>query len=51
MRKALVLGQALPGIPVWLTDENSKYPNMPYIIFPGNVGEVTDLKELVELLS
>lgn len=51
VRKALVLGQALPGIPVWLTDENSKYPNMPYIIFPGNVGEVTDLKELVELLS
>lgn len=51
VRRAFVLGQALPGIPVWLTDENSKYPNMPYVIFPGNVGEVTDLKRLVELLS
>lgn len=51
VKKALVLGQVLPGIPVWKTDGLSKYPNMPYIIFPGNVGEITDLKAIVETLE
>jgi uncharacterized protein YgbK (DUF1537 family) len=49
--KALVLGQALPGIPVWRTDHNSKYPDMPYVIFPGNVGEITDLYTIVKNLD
>ena len=49
--KAIVLGQALPGIPVWRTDENSKYPNMPYVIFPGNVGKVSDLYTIVNELE
>ena len=49
--KAIVLGQALPGIPVWRTDENSKYPNMPYVIFPGNVGKVSDLYTIVNKLE
>ncbi len=51
VKKAFVLGQIKPGIPVWLTGEESKFPNTPYIIFPGNVGEVETLKEIVELLS
>jgi len=38
VRKALVLGQVLPGVPVWLTGPESRFPNTPYIIFPGNVG-------------
>lgn len=49
--KALVMGQALPGIPVWRTDSNGKYPHMPYIIFPGNVGSVTDLYTIVKRLD
>ena len=48
--KAKVLGQIQPGIPVWQTDENSKFPHIPYIIFPGNVGEVDTLKKVVETL-
>ncbi len=47
---ALVLGQILPGIPVWLTGPESLFPNTPYIIFPGNVGEVDSLKRIVEML-
>lgn len=47
---ALVMGQIRPGIPVWMTGEESKFPGMPYIIFPGNVGEVTDLCTVVETL-
>lgn len=50
VKKALVMGQIKPGIPVWMTGEESKFPNMPYIIFPGNVGERTTLREAVEIL-
>lgn len=47
VQKALVLGQIAPGIPVWQTGAESKFPLTPYVIFPGNVGEVTTLKEAV----
>lgn len=50
VQKANVLGQIKPGIPVWQTGEESKYPLTPYVIFPGNVGEVSTLKEAVEIL-
>lgn len=50
VKKAKVMGQIMPGIPVWMTGKESKFPNMPYIIFPGNVGEVDTLKEIVEEL-
>ena len=50
VKKALVMGQIKPGVPVWMTGEESKFPNMPYIIFPGNVGAVTTLREAVETL-
>jgi uncharacterized protein YgbK (DUF1537 family) len=51
VKKALVLGQALPGIPVWLTGAESRYPNTSYVIFPGNVGEEDSLKKIVALLT
>ncbi len=50
VRKANVLGQIRPGIPVWQTGAESKFPMTPYVIFPGNVGEITTLKEAVEVL-
>lgn len=50
VRRATVMGQISPGIPVWMTGAESKFPQMPYIIFPGNVGEVTTLREMVETL-
>lgn len=51
VKKALVAGQIKPGIPVWLTGAESKFQGLPYIIFPGNVGTKTTLKEVVEILS
>lgn len=51
VKKALVLGQVLPGVPVWFTGEESRFPNTPYIIFPGNVGEEDSLRRIVDLLS
>ena len=50
VKKANVLGQIKPGIPVWQTGEESKFPLTPYVIFPGNVGEISSLKEAVEVL-
>ncbi|MCF8089056.1 MAG: hypothetical protein K9K63_13520 [Desulfotignum sp.] len=38
VRRAMILGQILPGVPVWQLGDESVFPGMPYIIFPGNVG-------------
>ncbi len=51
VKKALVLGQAAPGIPVWRTGPESKFPGLSYIIFPGNVGDVDTLRKIVEGLA
>ena len=39
VRRAMVLGQILPGVPVWETGAESRFPGLPYVIFPGNVGD------------
>lgn len=51
VKKAVVSGQAQPGIPVWRTGPESKFPGISYIIFPGNVGEVDTLRKIVEILA
>lgn len=51
IKKAEVIGQITKGVPVWLTGEEAKYNNMPYVIFPGNVGEVDTLMEVYKLNS
>jgi uncharacterized protein YgbK (DUF1537 family) len=47
VKRALVLGQILPGVPVWQLGPESRYPGMPYIVFPGNVGGSEALVEIV----
>lgn len=51
VKKAIVAGQIAPGIPVWITGEESKFPGIAYIIFPGNVGKKETLREVVQKLS
>lgn len=51
VKRALVMGQIVSGVPVWLTGEESKFPYMPYVIFPGNVGTETSLREAVEIMQ
>jgi uncharacterized protein YgbK (DUF1537 family) len=48
VKRALVLGQILPGVPVWQLGEESVYPDLRYIIFPGNVGGSNALVEIIE---
>ena len=50
IRYARVMGQVVPGIPVWQADDNSKFPKIPYVIFPGNVGEDETLRQVAETL-
>ncbi|MDQ3045134.1 MAG: hydroxyacid dehydrogenase [Chloroflexota bacterium] len=49
-RRAVVLGQIRPGVPVWRLGPEARYPGLPYIVFPGNVGEITTLAEIVSEL-
>jgi uncharacterized protein YgbK (DUF1537 family) len=49
MRRALVIGQAAPGVPLWRCDEPSaKWPGLAYVVFPGNVGSEQTLADVVE---
>jgi uncharacterized protein YgbK (DUF1537 family) len=51
VRRAMVLGQILPGIPVWQLGPETHFPHVPYIVFPGNVGGADALTTLVRILS
>lgn len=50
IRCARVEGQAAAGIPTIRTSAEDRFPNLRYIIFPGNVGSVESLREVVERL-
>jgi uncharacterized protein YgbK (DUF1537 family) len=51
IEKALILGQIRPSISVVISGEESRFPHMPYIIFPGNTGQEDDLKNIWKELS
>ncbi|NJN33029.1 MAG: hypothetical protein HC817_01015 [Saprospiraceae bacterium] len=51
VKRAMVLGQIEAGISVWQLGDEAKFPNMPYIIFPGNVGTDESLKNIYEILK
>lgn len=49
MKKARVIGQAATGVPLWRSEPTGspKWPDVPYIVFPGNVGSTQTLGDLV----
>jgi uncharacterized protein YgbK (DUF1537 family) len=51
VRRAMVLGQILSGIPAWRLGEESRWPGLIYISFPGNFGGPETLAELAQKLS
>jgi uncharacterized protein YgbK (DUF1537 family) len=51
VRRAMVLGPILPGVPVWETGGDTKFPEIPYIVFPGNVGGAKSLLEVVQIFQ
>ncbi len=50
VRRALVRGQLLPGVPVWRLGAEAKFPGLDYVVFPGNVGGPDALAEAVQTL-
>ena len=50
VKRAMVLGQALPGVPVWRLGQENRFPGMPYIVFPGNVGGPDAVADIVRML-
>lgn len=46
--RARVLGQILPGVPLWRSGSESRFPDLPYIVFPGNVGEADAISKVVQ---
>ena len=51
VRRALILGQALPGVPVWQLGPETRWPGLAYVVFPGNVGDSDALSHLVAMLG
>jgi len=51
VQRALIMGQVINGVPVWQLGKEAKYPNMPYIVFPGNVGDESALHNLIQKLE
>jgi uncharacterized protein YgbK (DUF1537 family) len=51
VKRALVLGQVLPGVPVWELGPKTKFPGLPYVVFPGNVGGPEALLDAVQQLK
>jgi len=51
VRRAIVLGQVAPGVPVWRLGPESRFPSLPYVIFPGNVGDDCTLAEIAASLA
>ncbi|KAI4351042.1 hypothetical protein L6164_005430 [Bauhinia variegata] len=47
-RCAKIVGQALAGIPLWQLGPESRHPGVPYIVFPGNVGDSKALAQVVK---
>ncbi len=51
VKRAVVAGQLLPGIPVWRLGAEAKFPELTYVVFPGNVGAPDALAEAVQKLQ
>lgn len=50
VRTAQVMGQILSGVPCLRTAQDAAIPRLPYVIFPGNVGEESSLAQVFEKL-
>jgi uncharacterized protein YgbK (DUF1537 family) len=51
VKSARVLGQVCPGVSVWRLGGETRFPGLPYVVFPGNVGSAETLAQLISLLN
>lgn len=50
VKRAIVLGQILPGVPVWELGPETRHQGVPFVVFPGNVGDECALARAVAIL-
>jgi uncharacterized protein YgbK (DUF1537 family) len=50
-RDARVAGQVLPGVPLWRLGTGARWPSVPYVVFPGNVGGDDALREVLRRVA
>lgn len=50
VKQAQVMGQIIPGVPVWQLGDSSKFPGLKCVVFPGNLGDESSLLTAVEKL-
>lgn len=48
VKRAWVRGQLLPGVSVWELGQESRFPGLLYVVFPGNVGDDDALTQAVQ---
>jgi uncharacterized protein YgbK (DUF1537 family) len=51
VNEAVVLGQILPGVPVLKFGAEARWPDIPYVVFPGNVGDSGALLKVISILK
>ncbi|HEY95596.1 MAG TPA: hypothetical protein G4O15_11740 [Dehalococcoidia bacterium] len=49
--EAFAIGQILPGVPVWRLFEKARWTDIPYVVFPGNVGDEDALLRVVRVMK
>ncbi len=50
-QEAYVMGQIIAGVPVWRLGAGARWSDIPYVVFPGNVGDETALVKAVTALK
>jgi uncharacterized protein YgbK (DUF1537 family) len=52
LRSAFLLGQVIPGVSMVKTaSDHAQFPDLPVVLFPGNVGDATALTTVYQRLS
>jgi uncharacterized protein YgbK (DUF1537 family) len=51
VQSATVIGQLAPGVSLWRCGPTSRFPGLPYIVFPGNVGGANTLRAMCAALG
>ena len=51
VKRAYAPAPIWPGVPMWVLGEETRFAGMPYVIFPGNVGDEGALMAVVEKLA
>ncbi|GAB4368046.1 MAG: four-carbon acid sugar kinase family protein [Spirochaetales bacterium] len=51
VKEAYVPGQIAKGVPLWQLGDEARWPGIPYVVFPGNVGDDSTLARVVSALT